>query len=193
MLAVHKYLSHDIECAYCKQACEGQCPKYFGEEIEKVGGKRMEATRQAIMKMVSSSEDRIKESFSNLQPDYTTTLERCAYYIDVGMTNCVSTSLAMLIYYPNPELPEGLTSEFSKWYVQQNIYTDALIKLEKYLGILSYIGIEVVIDRYRDSCPQFFTESDKQTYKVNCHPQREVYCEASNRLEQTLPEAKHTQ
>ena len=38
MLAVHKYLSHDIEYAYCKQACEGQCPKYFGEEIEKVGG-----------------------------------------------------------------------------------------------------------------------------------------------------------
>ena len=111
------------------------------------------------------------------------------------MTNCFSTSWAMLIYFPNPEVPKGMMSEFSRWYVQQNLYTDALFKLENYLNILNYIGIEKAIDKYRDSCPQFFTESDRETgvYKEYCHPEKEVYCEVSNRSEQTLPEARYPQ
>ena len=122
-LAVHKYLSHNLECVHCKQACEGSCSKYFSTETEKVGGKRMEVTRQAIIDMVSNSENRIKKIFSNLKANYTKTLERCAYYMDAGMTNCFSTSWAMLIYFPNPEVPEGTTREFSKWYVQNRIST----------------------------------------------------------------------
>ena len=155
----------------------------------------MEVTRQAITNMVSNSESRIKKIFSNLKANYTKTLEHCAYYMDIGMTNCFSTSWAMLIYFPNPEVPEGMTSEFSRWYVQQNLYTDALIKLEKYLNILNYIGIEKAIDKYRESCPQFFTDSDRKTgvYKEYCHPEKEVYCEVSNRSEQTLPEARYPQ
>ena len=145
----------------------------------------MEVTRQAIIDMVSNSENRIKKIFSNLKANYTKTLERCAYYMDVGMTNCFSTSWAMLIYFPNPEVPKGMMSEFSRWYVQQNLYTDALIKLENYLNILNYIGIEKAIDKYRDSCPQFFTESDRETgvYIEYCHPEKEVYCEVSNHSE----------
>ena len=53
-LAVHKYLSHDIECIHCKQACEGRCSEYFSKRTEKVGDKRMEVERQTIMDMVSN-------------------------------------------------------------------------------------------------------------------------------------------
>ena len=60
---------------------------------------------------------------------------------------------------------------------------------------MNYIGIENAIDKYRDSCPQFFTKSDRETgvYKEYCHPEKEVYCEVSNRSEQTLPEARYPQ
>ena len=78
----------------------------------------MELTRQAIIDMVSHSENRIKKILSNLNANYTKTLELCAYYMDVGMTNCYSTSWAMLIYYPTPELPMIVMSEFTRWYVQ---------------------------------------------------------------------------
>ena len=80
--AVHKHLSHNLECAHCEKACEGYCSRYYSMETEKVGGKRMELTRQAIIDMVSRSENRIKEIFSNVNANYTKTLELCAYYMD---------------------------------------------------------------------------------------------------------------
>ena len=52
-----------------------------------------------------------------------------------------------------------------------------------------------IIDKYRDSCPKLFTDSDRETgvYKEYCHPEKEVYCEVSNRSEQTLPEVRYPQ
>ena len=103
--AVHKHLSHNLECTHCGKACEGYCSRYFSIETEKVGGKRMELTRQGIMNMASRSENTIKEIFANLNANYTKTLELCAYYMDVGFTNCHSTSWAMLLYYPVQKCP----------------------------------------------------------------------------------------
>ena len=193
--AVHKYLSHNLECAHCEKACEGYCSRYFSIETEKVGGKRMELTRQAIMDMVSRSENRIKEIFSNLNANYTKTLELCAYYMDVGFTNCYSTSWAMLLYYPAPEMPMIEMNEFTRWYVQQNLYTDALSKLENYLNKLNCTGLEKHIDKYRNFCPHFFSESDREVgaYKEYCQPEKEVYYEVSNRSVQTLLGARYLQ
>ena len=52
-----------------------------------------------------------------------------------------------------------------------------------------------IIYNYRNSCPQFFSETDRETeiYKEYCHPEKEVYCEVSNRSEQTLLDARYLQ
>ena len=94
--AIHKHLSHNLECTHCGRTCEGHCSRYFSNETEKVGGKRIELTKQSITDVISRSENAIEEMFSTLNASYTKVLELCAYYIDVGFTNCYSTSWAML-------------------------------------------------------------------------------------------------
>ena len=115
--------------------------------------------------------------------------------MDVGFTNCYSTSWAMLLYYPAPEMPMIEMSEFTRWYVQQNLYTDALSKLENYLNKLNCIGLEKHIDNYRNSCPHFLSESDREVgaYKEYCQPEKEVYYEVSNRSVQSLLGARYLQ
>ena len=58
--AVHKYLSHNLKCTHCERICS----RHFSAETEKVGGKRMEMTKQGITDMISRSEDMIKEILS---------------------------------------------------------------------------------------------------------------------------------
>ena len=54
--AVHKYLSHNLKCTHCERICEGYCSRHFSAETEKVGGKRMEMTKQGITDMIARSE-----------------------------------------------------------------------------------------------------------------------------------------
>ena len=63
--AVHKYLSHNIKCTYCEKVCGGHCSRHFSIETEKVGGKRMEMTKQGLTDMIGRSEDVIKKLFSS--------------------------------------------------------------------------------------------------------------------------------
>ena len=86
--AVHKHLSHNLKCTYCGRTCEGYCSRYFSAATEKVGGKRMEMTKQGITNMIARSEKVIEEMFSTLSASQTEALELCAYYIDVGFINC---------------------------------------------------------------------------------------------------------
>ena len=39
-VAVHKFLSHDIICGRCGEACEGNCLELIASEIEKAGEER---------------------------------------------------------------------------------------------------------------------------------------------------------
>ena len=107
----------------------------------------MEMTKQGITDMITRSENVIEEMFSTLNASQTKVLELCAYYIDVGFTNCNSTSWAMLLYYPSPAMPVMEMNEFTSWYVHQNLYMSALSKLTDYLNRLNYIGIEKHIDK----------------------------------------------
>ena len=159
----------------------------------------MELTKQGIVNMVARSETTIKEMFSGLNANYIKTLELCAYYMDVGFTNCYSTSWAMLLFYPAPAMPMIEMTEFTRWYVQQSLYTSALSKLADYLNKLSCIGIEKHIEKYMSSCPQFFSEPDRAAGKTSggpnngdyCLPEEEVYCEISNQLVQTPIEIQY--
>ena len=76
--AVHKHLSHNLKCTHCGRTCEGYCSRYFSAETEKVGGKRMEMTKQGITDMISRSEDMIKEILSSISASQIKILERCA-------------------------------------------------------------------------------------------------------------------
>ena len=71
----------------------------------------MELTEQGITNMISRSENTVKEMFSTLNASYIQALELCAYYIDVGFTNCYSTSWAMLLHFPAPAMPVMEMSE----------------------------------------------------------------------------------
>ena len=154
----------------------------------------MELTKQGIVNMVARSENTIKEMFSNLNANYIKTLELCAYYMDVGFTNCYSTSWAMLLYYPAPAMPMIEMTEFTRWYVQQSLYTSALSKLADYLNKLNCIGIKKHIEKYMGFCTQFFPQHDRAAGKTNggpniggyCMPEEEVYYEISNQPERTL-------
>ena len=84
----------------------------------------MEITKQGITDMITCSENMIEGMFSTLDARQTKVLKLCAYYIDVGFTNCNSTSWVMLLYYPSPAMPA--MHEFTSWYVHQNLYMSAL-------------------------------------------------------------------
>ena len=40
-VAVHKFLSHDIECSRCEKTCEGHCLEPVTNEIEEAGEEEM--------------------------------------------------------------------------------------------------------------------------------------------------------
>ena len=60
---------------------------------------------------------------------------------------------------------------------------------------LNCTGLEKHIDKYRNFCPHFFSESDREVgaYKEYCQPEKEVYYEVSNRSVQTLLGARYLQ
>ena len=136
----------------------------------------MEMTKQGITDMISRSENVIEEIFSTLNASQTKVLELCAYYIDVGFTNCNSTSWAMLLYYPSPAMPVMEMDEFTCWYVHQNLYMSALSKLTDYLNRMNYIGIKEHIYKYMDFCVQFFLEHDLVTAAKNENSNNGEYC-----------------
>ena len=89
-------------------------------------------------------------------------------------------------------------SEFTRWYVEQNLYISALSKLTNYLNKLNPIGIEKHMEKYMGFCPQFFSESDRAANggpnnEDYCMPEEEVYCEISNRPVQTLQVTEYNQ
>ena len=161
--AVHKYLSHNLKCTYCEKVCEGYCSRHFSIETEKVGGKRMEMTKQGLTDLIGRSEDVIKKLFSSINASQVKILEQCAWYIDVGFINCNSTNWAMLLYYPSPVVTMMEMNEFTHWCVYQGLYMSALAKLTDYLNRLNYIGIKEHINKYMDFCVQFFLENDLAT------------------------------
>ena len=47
-VAVHKFLSHDIICGKCGEACEGNCLELIASEIEKAGEEEMEIAQKKL-------------------------------------------------------------------------------------------------------------------------------------------------
>ena len=47
-VAVHKFLSHDIMCSKCGEACEGHCLGPVASEIEEAGEEEMEIAHKKL-------------------------------------------------------------------------------------------------------------------------------------------------
>ena len=47
-VAVHKFLSHDIICSKCKEACEGHCLGTIASELEEAGEEEMEVAHNKL-------------------------------------------------------------------------------------------------------------------------------------------------
>ena len=93
----------------------------------------MKMTKQGITKMVNHSESLLEELLSSITANQLEILEYCAIYLDTGHINHDSTRWAMMIYYTSPAMPVRKMNSFNYWYVYQDLYMAALIRLEDHL------------------------------------------------------------
>ena len=63
-VAVHKFLSHDIMCGRCGEACEGNCLELIASEIEEAGEEAMEIAQEKLTNRIEDSEEVIMNHFS---------------------------------------------------------------------------------------------------------------------------------
>ena len=158
-IAIHKFLSHYIECSKCEKVCEGHCLEAVTNEIEKAGEEEMKNAHKNIKNMIKTSEKVIMGYFSSANKRQIDILAECAWFIDIGNTNCNSTNWGMLVYLPSTEIRMFGLTEFGKKYIHNYMYMSALEKLKKYLNRLNRIGILKHVDQYVEFCMSFCPEN----------------------------------
>ena len=129
-VAVHKFLSHDIICSKCKEACEGHCLGTVASEIEEAGEEEMEIAHKKLKDKIEDSEEAIMSHFSPATNRQMGILAECAWFLDIGNTNCNSTNWGMLAYFPLIEISMFGLSEFGRRYIHDHIYMSVLEKLK---------------------------------------------------------------
>ena len=147
-VAVHKFLSHDIMCGRCGEACEGNCQELIASEIEKAGEEAMEIAQEKLTNRIEDSEEVIINHFSEATKRQMAMLAECAWFLDIGHSNCNSTNWGMLVYFPSIEMSMFGLSEFSRRYIHDHVYLSALQKLKMYLNRLNQVGVLKHIDQY---------------------------------------------
>ena len=86
-VAVHKFLSHDIICGKCGEACEGNCLELITSEIEKAGEEEMEIAQKKLKDRIKDLEGVIMNYFSEATKRQMAILAECAWFLDIGHTN----------------------------------------------------------------------------------------------------------
>ena len=132
-VAVHKFLSHDIICGRCGEACERNCLELIASEIEKAGEEEMEIAQKTLKDRIRDSEELIMNHFSEATKRQMKMLGEVAWLLDIGQASCNFTNWGMLVYLPSIELSMFGLSEFSKKYIHSHVHLSALRKLKMYL------------------------------------------------------------
>ena len=130
-VAVHKFLSHDIICSRCGEACEGNCLELIASEIEKAGEEEMKIEQKKLEDRIRDSEELIMNHFSEATKRQMAMLAEIAWFLDIGQSNCNSTNWGMLVYFPSIEISMFGLSEFSRKYIHNHVHMSALEKLQQ--------------------------------------------------------------
>ena len=180
-VAVHKFLSHDIECSKCGKTCEGHCLEPVTSEIEEAGEEEMKIAHKNLKNIIENSEKVIMSYFLPATQRQMDILAECAWFLDIGNTNCNSTNWGMLVYFPSIEIRMFGLTEFGKMYIHDHMYMSALEKLKKYLNRLNRIGVLKHVDQYVEFCMSFYPENSLTELTPEqiqagkyCLPEREV-------------------
>ena len=86
-------------------------------------------------------------------------LAECAWFLDIGQSNCNSTNWGMLVYFPSIEISMFGLSEFSRKYIHDHVHMSALEKLKMYFNRLNREGVPEQIDQYVQFCMSFYSEN----------------------------------
>ena len=191
-VAVHKFLSHDIICSRCGEACEGNCLELIASEIEKAGEEEMKIEQKKLEDRIRDSEELIMNHFSEATKRQMAMLAECAWFLDIGQSNCNSTNWGMLVYFPSIEISMFGLSEFSRKYIHDHVHMSALEKLKMYFNRLNREGVPKQIDQYVQFCMSFYSENTLLEMTPEqleggrfCLPEREVRYWPSNQWEIT--------
>ena len=109
--------------------------------------------------MIEDSEKVIMSHFSPATNRQMGILAECAWFLDIGNTNCNSTNWGTLVHLPSIEIRMFGLTEFGKMYIHDHIYMSALEKLKTYLNRLNRLGELKHVDQYVQFCMSFYPEN----------------------------------
>ena len=119
----------------------------------------MEVAHKKLKDMIEDSEKAIMSLFSPATNRQMGILAECAWFLDIGNTNCNSTNWGMLAYFPSIEISMFGLSEFGRKYIHDHVYMSALEKLKTYFERLNRVGVLKHVDQYVQFCMSFYPEN----------------------------------
>ena len=93
----------------------------------------MEMVTRGSNKAVDDTESSVKELIEAITVGKVELVRNYANYLDVGYVDNESIMWSTLMYYPTPEMPKKVMSEYTYWYTYQDLFTAVLDKLADYL------------------------------------------------------------
>ena len=112
----HEYFSHEPLCPHCDKLCEGRCSSLHSVAAEREGRKIMERMTRGSNKAVDDTESSVRELIEAIAGGKGDLVRNYANYLDVGYVDSESIMWCTLMYYPSPEMPKKMMSDYTYWY-----------------------------------------------------------------------------